>query len=143
MGEVFNSIWDAQELIQNQWIDYLRMTLVHGGGFTHLRKAADYAALHNVRTGCHGATDLSPITMAAALHFGISVHNFGIQEHMHHSAETDAVFPHSYRFEGGYMTPGDVAGLGVEYDEALAGRYPYQRAYLPVNRKLDGTLTDW
>ncbi len=143
VGEVFNSIWDAQELIQNQWIDYLRMTLVHGGGFTHLRKAADYAALHNVRTGCHGATDLSPITMAAALHFGISVHNFGIQEHMHHSAETDAVFPHFYRFEGGYMTPGDVAGLGVEYDEVLASRYPYQRAYLPVNRKLDGTLTDW
>ncbi len=143
VGEVFNSIWDAQELIQNQWIDYLRMTLVHGGGFTHLKKAADYAALHNVRTGCHGATDLSPITMAAAVHFGISVHNFGIQEHMHHSAETDAVFPHSYRFQGGYMTPGNVAGLGVEYDETLAARYPYQRAYLPVNRKLDGTLTDW
>jgi mannonate dehydratase len=143
VGEVFNSIWDAQELIQNQWIDYLRMPLVHGGGFTHLKKAADYAAVHNVRTGCHGATDLSPITMAAALHFGISVHNFGIQEHMHHSAETDAVFPHSYRFEGGYMEPGDGPGLGVEYDEKLANTYPYQRAYLPVNRKLDGTLTDW
>ena len=28
-------------------------------------------------------------------------------------------------------------------DEALAAKYPYQRAYLPVNRKLDGTLTDW
>src|SRR5277367_6805891 len=142
-GEVFNSIWNAQKLIENQWIDYLRMTLVHGGGFTHLKKAADYAAIYNVGTGCHGATDLSPITMAGALHFGMAVHNFGIQEHMHHSAETDAVFPHSYRFEGGYMVPGDVPGLGVEYDEALASRYPYQRAYLPVNRKLDGTLTDW
>src|SRR5271154_2716450 len=131
VGEVFNSLWDAQELIQNQWIDYLRMSLVHGGGFTHLKKAADYAAVYHVRTGCHGATDLSPITLAGALHFGISVHNFGIQEHMHHSAETDAVFPHSYRFEGGYMTPGDGPGLGVEYDEKLASRYPYQRAYLP------------
>jgi mannonate dehydratase len=143
VGEVFNSLWDAQDLIQNQWIDYLRMSLVHGGGFTHLKKAADYAAVYHVRTGCHGATDLSPITMAGALHLGISVHNFGIQEHMHHSAETDAVFPHSYRFEGGYMVPGDAPGLGVEYDEELASRYPYQRAYLPVNRKLDSTLTDW
>ena len=143
VGEVFNSIWDAQELIHNHWIDYLRMSVVHGGGLTHLRKAADYAALYHVRTGCHGATDLSPVTMAAALHLGISVNNFGIQEHMHHAPETDAVFPHSYRFEGGYMMPGDGPGLGVEYDESLAGRYPYQRAYLPVNRKLDGTLTDW
>jgi mannonate dehydratase len=31
----------------------------------------------------------------------------------------------------------------VDLDEALAARYPYQRAYLPINRKLDGTLTDW
>jgi len=143
VGEVFNTLWDAQELIHNQWIDYLRMALAHGGGFTALKKAADFAALYNVRTGCHGATDLSPVTMAGALHFGISVHNFGIQEHMPHSAETDAVFPHAYRFESGHMTPGDQPGLGVEYDEKLAKRYPYQQAYLPVNRKMDGTLTDW
>ena len=31
----------------------------------------------------------------------------------------------------------------VSLDENLAKKYPYQRAYLPVNRKLDGTLTDW
>jgi mannonate dehydratase len=143
VGEVFNTIYDAQELIQNQWIDYLRMSVTHGGGLTHLKKAADFAAIFNVRTGCHGPTDLSPISMAAALHFGISVHNFGIQEHMPHSAETDAVFPHQYRLEQGYMTPGESPGLGVEYDEQLASRYPYQRAYLPINRKLDGTLADW
>ena len=35
VGEVFNSVWDAHDLIRNQWIDYLRMTLVHGGGITH------------------------------------------------------------------------------------------------------------
>jgi mannonate dehydratase len=25
----------------------------------------------------------------------------------------------------------------------LASKYPYQRAYLPVNRKLDGTMHSW
>jgi mannonate dehydratase len=81
--------------------------------------------------------------MAAALHFGIAVHNFGIQEHMPHSAETNAVFPHAYSFKAGYMYPGDAPGLGVDLDESLAKKYPYQRAYLPINRRLDGTLTDW
>ena len=81
--------------------------------------------------------------MAAALHFGLAVHNFGIQEHMPHSAETDAVFPHGYSFHGGYMYSGDAPGLGVELDEKLAAKYPYQRAYLPISRKLDGTLFDW
>ena len=32
---------------------------------------------------------------------------------------------------------------GVDYDEKLAGKFPYQRAYLPVNRKLDGTIFNW
>ena len=143
VGEVFNSVWDAHDLIRNQWIDYIRTTLVHAGGFTHLKKLADFAELYHVRTGCHGATDLSPVCMAAALHFDTAVHNFGIQEHMPHSDETDAVFPHHYTFKDGQMFPGDAPGLGVDLDEELAAKYPYQRAYLPVNRKLDGTLTDW
>lgn len=142
-GEVFNSVWDANELIRHQWIDYLRMTIVHGGGITHAKKAADFAAMYHVRTGFHGATDLSPVTMAAALHFGTAIHNFGIQEHMHHTALTDEVFPHAYSFRDGYMTPGDAPGLGVDLNEELAAKYPYQRAYLPIARKLDGTLTDW
>jgi len=25
----------------------------------------------------------------------------------------------------------------------LAANYPYKRAYLPVNRKLDGTMHNW
>jgi mannonate dehydratase len=142
-GEVFNSFWDAHDLIRNQWIDYLRMTIVHGGGITALKKAADFAALYQVRTGFHGATDLSPITMAAALHFDLAIHNFGIQEHMPHTSLTDDVFPHHYSFNAGYMYPGDAPGLGVDIDESLAAKYPYQRAYLPIARKLDGTLTDW
>ncbi len=143
VGEVFNSIHDCQQLIQEHLIDYIRMTVVHAGGISHMRKVAALAELHHVRTGSHGATDLSPVAMAAALHFDLSVHNFGIQEHMPHSAETDRVFPHAYAFSDGFMHPGDVPGLGVEIDEALAKTFPYQRAYLPVNRKEDGTLHSW
>src|SRR3569623_2848901 len=79
VGEVFNSVWDAHDLIRNQWIDYIRATLTHAGGITHLKKLADFAELYNVKTGCHGATDLSPVCMAAALHFDLAIHNFGIQ----------------------------------------------------------------
>jgi len=143
VGEVFNTIWDAHDLIRNQWIDYIRATVTHCGGLTHLKKLADFAELYHVRTGCHGATDLSPVCMAAALHFDTAIHNFGIQEHMPHSDEMDSVFPHHYSFKDGMMYPGDAPGLGVDLDETLAKKYPYQRAYLPVNRKLDGTLTDW
>jgi mannonate dehydratase len=143
VGEVFNSIWDAKDLIQNQLIDYIRATVVHAGGITHLRRIASLADLYQVRTGCHGATDLSPVAMAAALHFGLSVPNFGVQEHMPHTDETDAVFPHAYSFDDGMMHPGEAPGLGVDIDEELAATYDYKRAYLPVARLEDGTLCNW
>ncbi|MEO7940111.1 MAG: D-mannonate dehydratase ManD [Burkholderiaceae bacterium] len=144
VGEVFNTLWDCRELIQNQWIDYIRATVVHAGGITHLRRIADFAAIYQVRTGCHGATDLSPACMGAALHFDTWVPNFGIQEYMRHTELTDAVFPHSYSFKDGFMFPGETPGHGVEIDEKLAAQYPYQRAYLPVNRLAhDGTLWNW
>lgn len=142
-GEVFNSIWDCRELIGEQLIDYIRTTVVHAGGISHLRRIADFASLYQVRTGCHGATDLSPVTMGAALHFDLWVPNFGIQEYMRHSEATDEVFPHAYTFEDGYLHPGDTAGHGVDIDEKLAARYPYQPAYLPVARLEDGTMWNW
>jgi len=143
VGEVFNTIWDCKTLIEEQLIDYIRTTVVHAGGITHLRRIADFAALHHIRTGCHGATDLSPVCMGAALHFDLWVPNFGVQEYMRHTEETGAVFPHAYTFERGSMHPGDAPGHGVDIDEKLAAKYPYQRAYLPVNRLQDGTMWHW
>jgi mannonate dehydratase len=143
VGEVFNSIWDCKDLIQEQLIDYIRASIVHAGGITPLRRIADLAALYQIRTGCHGATDLSPVCMGAAVNFGLWVPNFGIQEYMRHTLETDAVFPHAYRFEDGFMLMDDVPGLGVDIDEKLAAKYPYQRAYLPVARLRDGTMWNW
>ena len=45
-----------------------------------------------------------------------------------------ACFRTRTRSSRGAMHPGDAPGLGVDIDEALAARYPYDPAYLPVNR---------
>jgi mannonate dehydratase len=143
VGEIFNTIWDCKDLIQNQLIDYIRTTVVHAGGITHLRRIADLASMYQVRTGSHGATDLSPVCMGAALHFDTWVPNFGIQEYMRHTPETDEVFPHDYSFADGYLKVGDTPGHGVDIDENLAAKYPYQPMQLPVARLQDGTMWNW
>jgi mannonate dehydratase len=143
VGEVFNSIWDAAGLIREQLIDFIRTTVVHAGGITHLRRIFDLAGLHHVRSGSHGATDLSPVCMAAALQLDLTIPNFGLQEYMRHTAETDAVFPHDYHYADGYLHPSEQPGLGVDIDEELAAQYPYRPAYLPVNRLEDGTVHPW
>lgn len=143
VGEVFNSIFDCKQLIAEQSIDYIRAAVVHAGGITPLRRIASFADLYGVRTGCHGATDLSPVSLGATLHFDVSVPNFGIQEHMPHAALTNEVFPHAYSYARGTMQPGETPGHGVEIDEKVAARFPYQQAYLPVCRLEDGTMHNW
>jgi len=143
VGEIFASIHDCRTLIQEQLIDYIRSTVVHAGGITHLRRIADLAGLYQIRTGCHGATDLSPVCMGAALHFDTWVPNFGIQEYMRHTPETDEVFPHDYHFADGYLHAGEAPGHGVDIDEKLAAKYEYEPRQLPVARLRDGTLWNW
>jgi mannonate dehydratase len=143
IGEVFNTVWDYQALISEQLIDYVRSPITHAGGVTGLRRILDYAAMYQVRSGMHGPTDVSPIGLAAGLHLGLALHNFGIQEYMVHSEATREVFGATHQFADGGLRPSEQPGLGVAFDVALAEQYPYEPAYLPVNRLSDGTVHDW
>ena len=143
IGEVFNTIWDYRELIEEQLIDYVRSPVTHGGGITALRRIFDYAAVYQIKSGVHGPTDVSPVGLAAALHLGIAIPNFGIQEYMKHSAATDELFRPGYTFDDGLLVPSEAPGLGVDYDDEVAAAHPYVPAYLPVNRLADGSMHDW
>lgn len=143
IGEVFNTVYDYTTLITEQLVDYVRMPPEHGGGITHLLKVAALASVYHVQTGFHGATDLSPVSLAASLHLDLALSNFGIQEYMPHAPPVSEVFSSPYRYEDGYLLLTDAPGLGVDIDEEKARLYPYSTACLPVNRKLDGTLFYW
>ncbi|NCT92500.1 D-galactonate dehydratase family protein [Cellulomonas sp. APG4] len=143
IGEIFNTVWDFQQIIREQLIDYVRAASTHFGGITPLRKVMDYAAQYQIKSGFHGPTDISPVGLAAQMHVGLAIHNFGIQEYMKHGARTDEVFRQTFTFTDGLLHPGDAPGLGVELDLDEAARYPYEQAYLPYNRLADGTVHDW
>lgn len=144
VGEVFNSIWDAKELIESQSIDYLRTAATHAGGITPMKRIADFASLYHVRTAPHGPPDISPIGHAAHAHLNIWAPNFGIQEFVGFGGEAmNQVFKHPLTYEDGHLLLKDIPGLGVNFDEQEAKQYPYRRSYLPVSRLEDGTLWDW
>jgi mannonate dehydratase len=143
IGEVFNTVWDYQQLISEQLIDYVRSSVTHAGGISPMKRLMDFAGMYQIKSGMHGPTDISPVGMAAALHLGLAIHNFGIQEYMHHSPATMDVFLTTFTFEGGLLHPGDQPGLGVTLDDRAAAAYPYVPAYLPTARLADGTVHDW
>ncbi len=143
LGEIFNTIWDARLLMEEQLIDYIRTTSVHAGGVTGLKRIFDFASVYNVRSACHGPSDVSPVAMGANLHVDLAIPNFGIQEFSGYREATHEMFPHSWTESRGFLHPGEAIGHGVDIDENLAEKYPYKRAYLPVNRLEDGTLWNW
>lgn len=144
IGEVFNSLWDCKQLIEEELIDFIRISATYGGGITHLRRIIELAAIHNVRTGFHGAPSHSPISMAAQGHLNAWAPNFGIQEYLIlGSPECDALFPSAHVYKNGSFHISDAPGLGVEFDETQAQRYSYKRGYHPIVRLEDGTMWNY
>ncbi|MGV1009535.1 MAG: D-mannonate dehydratase ManD [Dermatophilaceae bacterium] len=143
IGEVFNTVWDCQYLIEERLIDFIRTAVVHAGGISHSRKIFALAEVHGVSAAPHGPSDVSPVALAASIHMGLATHNFAIQEYMGYPDLVHEAFPHAWTCTDGVLHPGEAPGLGVTLDEQLAGRHAYEPAYLPVARRVDGTLTDW
>lgn len=144
VGEIFNTIWDAKELIETQSIDYIRTAVSHGGGITPMRKLSAFADLYHVRMAPHGAPDLSPISTMAHLHLNSWSPNFGIQEFVGFGTpELNSIFKYELPLKDGMLFVSDKPGLGIDIDEAAMGNYPYVRSYLPVSRLEDGTLWNW
>lgn len=144
IGEVFNSVFDCNKLIENELIDFIRVAATYVGGITPLRRIADLAGLHHVRTGFHGAPSHSPISMAAQHHVNAWAPNFGVQEYLVlGTPECDALFPSEHRMEDGMVFVSDAPGLGVDFDETEAARYEYQPGSHPVVRLQDGTMWNY
>jgi mannonate dehydratase len=143
IGEVFNTVWEFQTLITEQLIDFVRAAVSHVGGISPLRRIAALAEPWQIKLAPHGPSDVSPIALGASTHVGLATSNFAIQEYMGYPDLTHEVFQHSWGYADGYLHPGEKPGIGVEVNEALAAKFPYEPAYLPVARRVDGSMTDW
>ncbi len=144
IGEVFNSLWDCKQMIEEELIDFIRVAVTYAGGITHVKRIVELAALHHVRTGFHGAPSHSPISMAAQGHINAWAPNFGIQEYLVlGTLECEALFPSQHYYKDGMFYISDEPGLGVDFDEKEAQRYSYKRGYHPVVRLEDGTVWNY
>jgi mannonate dehydratase len=56
IGEIFNTIWDYQQIIREQLIDYVRSAVTHTGGITHPQEGARVCVAVPDQVG-HARTD--------------------------------------------------------------------------------------
>ena len=122
-------------------VGFIRIAAPHAGGITHARRIVDLAALHDMRTGFHGAPRHSPICMAAHAHLNACAPGFGIREYLLlGTPECDALFASEHRMRNDMVHVGDAPGLGVELDESEAARHGYRAASRPILRLGDGAV---
>ena len=93
VGEVFNSIWDCKQLIEEQLIDYIRTTLTHAGGITGMRRIADFASLyhvlaHTVLPICHQSAWLRRCTLICGSPISVSRNTWVIPNKCSKSSRT-------------------------------------------------------
>ena len=140
MGELFTSRWDCLPLFMNQWIDFIRVAPIHVGGITEAKKICVFAEPFQIQSAFHGAADIGPIGQAAAVHLDLAIPNFGVQEWVTFPEPAYEVMPGTCEFRDGFAYPNEAPGLGMDINEELAVEYPYQRAFMPLVRRMDGTV---
>jgi L-alanine-DL-glutamate epimerase-like enolase superfamily enzyme len=143
VGEQFGYKWDVNKLIENQWIDYARVTLPNVGGITEYMKILALAETHYVGMIPHFT---GPIAEAALVHCLTASSSVAIMEML---GRGDRAFPYlkqGYDFRNGKMWPNERPGLGLELDlTKLKQVAEYKEHFAPtqLNHRPDGSFTEW
>ena len=142
MGELFNHPREITPLVAGRLIDFIRVHISQIGGITPALKLAHLCEAFGVRTAWHGPGDVSPVGMAANVHLDVACRNFGIQEWARRNQAEHDLFPGLPEVSGGYAYPNERPGLGIDFDEALAARFPCdnENPRWTVARLPDGTI---
>lgn len=117
-GEKLELIGEFKQFLDAQAVDIIHPDLAFAGGFTGVKKIADYAQLSRIPVALHNVGSL--ILCYANAHFGSSIHNFYRSEsalgrperHVEQMSQTN---PPEVR--NGHLKVPDSPGLGFEPDE--------------------------
>jgi L-alanine-DL-glutamate epimerase-like enolase superfamily enzyme len=143
VGEQFGYKWDINTLIEQQLIDYTRVTLPNVGGITEFMKIVALAETHYVGMIPHFT---GPIAEAALVHCLTATSVTALMEMLGDGSRTYPHLPQAYDFREGKLWPNDRPGLGVELDMSrltALGEYDTYRAGMLMNLRPDGSFTNW
>ena len=146
VGEQFGDKWDANELIENQLIDYTRMTLPNTGGILEFKKLAAICETHYVGMIPHFT---GPLATAALVHvLGSSSPMRSMMELAGGAPEKPPYFNEDFvDFRNGKLYLNPAPGLGVKFDPKKATfvmeitektKFPH-----PVLQSPDGAIHNW
>jgi L-alanine-DL-glutamate epimerase-like enolase superfamily enzyme len=143
VGEQFGSKWDVNELIENQLIDYSRMTLPNVGGITEFMKIAALCDTHYVGLIPHFT---GPLSEAALVHACGATSLPCMMEITGDGPKPEPHLPVCMDWNKGKIMPNRRPGLGVELDTKpleLQATITERYRVTPIWERPDGSITNW
>jgi galactonate dehydratase len=143
-GERFVELSEFESLFHERLIDIVQPDICHCGGLWETKKIAAMAEAAGIGVAPHNP--LGPIAGVAALHFAVSTSNHVIQEEMVGAVRWYfEVVKGPIKMVDGYWQVPDGPGLGIEVDEEICARHPFQPEVLHTSNAVleDGTVVDW
>jgi L-alanine-DL-glutamate epimerase-like enolase superfamily enzyme len=143
VGEQFGSKWDVHELIEQQLIDYARVTVPNVGGITEYMKIQALCETHYVGLIPHFT---GPVSEAALVHACGVFSGPVLMEMLGNGPGPLPHLPEHYDFRKGKLWPNRRPGLGVTLDTKplqLAAEITERVRPIPIYERPDGSITNW
>lgn len=143
VGEHFGDKWDIRPLIEENLMDYSRLTLPNTGGITEFKKIAALCETHYIGLVPHFT---GPIATAALVHACGSSSGVVLMELLGAKPREEAHLPEYLDFKDGKLWPNQRPGLGVTFDATkaeLIGEYTEYIKTVPTFVRPDGSITNW
>ncbi len=124
-GERFSSLADFSGLLGSKAVSIAQPEVLKVGGISGMMKVAAIAESHEAFIAPHNAQ--SPLCTVINAHLGATVPNLLIQECFDDTnvGWSRELLSGSVRVRDGYIDVPDAPGLGVELNEEVAAKHPY------------------
>ncbi|MHB1931073.1 MAG: enolase C-terminal domain-like protein, partial [Acidimicrobiales bacterium] len=124
-GERLSTKYEFARVLECRAAAVLQMALGRVGGILESKKIAAAAETHYVDVAPH--LYAGPVEAAANIHLAAATPNFLIQESIERMDGFAAqILKRPLRWEDGFLLVPEGPGLGVELDDAVVGRHPYE-----------------
>ncbi len=143
-GERMIGLHEFRELLEKRACSVLQPDITHCGGLTAARRIAAMAEAYRVALAPHNPQ--GPVSTAASLELGFATPSYIICETVHSDVPwRSEVVSEGFTVEkeGRIVRPNSRPGLGIEIDEEVVKKHPFQQEVLQRTFYPDGSVGDW
>jgi galactonate dehydratase len=143
-GERLVTQYAFRDLLEKRACSVIQPDITHCGGLTEARKISSMAEAYRVSVAPHNPQ--GPVSTAASLELGFATPSYIICETVSKDVPwRQDVVSEGFVVEekGRIVRPNQRPGLGIEIDEAVIAKHPFEQEVLQRSFYKDGSVGDW